>query len=67
MPQYHIGHTELVNSIRTSISQYESLRLCGNAYEGVGIPDCIRSGQKAAEQIIEALKKEPSLSGGSPS
>lgn len=65
MPQYHIGHMELVENIRASLTQFESLLLAGNAYEGVGIPDCIRTGQKAAEQAIEILKKQASLSSNS--
>ena len=28
------------------------LALAGNGYRGIGIPDCIRSGQEAAKQIL---------------
>jgi oxygen-dependent protoporphyrinogen oxidase len=49
MPQYTLGHADRVESIRARLTQAPGLFLAGNAYEGVGIPDCIRSGQKAAE------------------
>lgn len=48
MPQYHVGHTERVARIRTAAAAL-GVALAGNAYEGVGIPDCIRSGEAAAE------------------
>lgn len=52
MPQYHIGHCERVAEINEMASRFTSLELAGNAYSGVGIPDCIASGEKAAERIV---------------
>jgi len=49
MPQYEVGHLERVNEIEKLISEIPGLTLAGNAYRGAGIPDCIRSGQTAAE------------------
>jgi oxygen-dependent protoporphyrinogen oxidase len=55
MPQYHVGHCQKVAAIRQRAARLPTLALAGNAFEGVGIPFCIRSGQQAAQQILEAL------------
>ncbi len=51
MPQYEVGHLERVNEIEKLVSELPGLTLAGNAYRGAGIPDCIRSGETAAENI----------------
>ncbi len=50
MPQYHVGHRELVTEIETLVEREPSLALAGNAFHGVGIPNCIRSGYDAVEK-----------------
>jgi oxygen-dependent protoporphyrinogen oxidase len=52
MPQYHLGHIERVQRIRDRISQNSGLALAGNAYQGVGIPHCVESGEQAAEKVL---------------
>jgi protoporphyrinogen/coproporphyrinogen III oxidase len=56
MPQYRLGHLQLVNRIREKLAGNRGLLLSGNAYSGVGIPDCIRSGETAAQQALEILQ-----------
>lgn len=51
MPQYHLGHAELVRRIEARAAALPGLALAGNAYHGVGIPDCIHSGELAAEAV----------------
>ena len=51
MPQYEVGHLDRVEHIDDELSQIPALALAGNAYRGAGIPDCIRSGEKAAELL----------------
>jgi oxygen-dependent protoporphyrinogen oxidase len=51
MPQYDVGHVQRVARIR-SRSAALGIHLAGNGYEGVGIPDCIRAGETAAEQLL---------------
>jgi oxygen-dependent protoporphyrinogen oxidase len=51
MPQYHVGHLARVARIEQRACNYAGLALAGNAYHGVGIPQCIASGQSAAERI----------------
>ena len=52
MPQYHVGHLEKVKRIRGRAASLPNLTLAGNAYSGPGIPDCIRSGEAAADQLV---------------
>lgn len=47
MPQYHLGHAALVKEIEKRLP--EGIYLTGNAYYGIGIPDCIRRGWEIAE------------------
>jgi len=49
MPQYEVGHLERVDEIERLVNELPRLALAGNAYRGAGIPDCIRSGESAAE------------------
>ena len=55
MPQYHIGHLARVERIKQHVSSLPGLTLAGNAYGGPGIPDCIRSGETAADELIKKL------------
>lgn len=52
MPQYHVGHRELVAQIETRVALLPHVALAGNAYHGVGIPNCIHSGEQAAEHVL---------------
>lgn len=55
MPQYTIGHLSRLEQLDAAVSRYPGLILTGAAYRGVGIPDCIRDGALAAEQVIQSL------------
>lgn len=55
MPQYYLGHKDRVARIERATDRWPTLALAGNAYEGVGIPHCIRSGEAAARRIADAL------------
>lgn len=55
LPCYRVGHLALVRRIRERVEACPGLALAGNSYEGVGIPDCIFSGQQAAEKIWKEL------------
>jgi oxygen-dependent protoporphyrinogen oxidase len=52
MPQYHLGHVDLVKRIVTRTAEHAGLVLAGNAYDGVGMPQCVRSGRRAAEKLL---------------
>ncbi|MEN6367764.1 MAG: protoporphyrinogen oxidase [Thermoguttaceae bacterium] len=55
MPQYQVGHKELVARIEGRTRQIPGLQLAGNAYHGVGLPDCIHGGEQAAERTLDSL------------
>ena len=51
-PQYTIGHLDRIEKIRRLANQHKGLALAGAYFHGVGIPDCIREGRKAAESLV---------------
>jgi oxygen-dependent protoporphyrinogen oxidase len=55
MPQYVLGHPERLARIEEALEAHPGLALAGSAYRGVGLPDCIRSGEVAAETVARAL------------
>jgi len=55
MPQYEVGHLDRIARIETEVKALPGLALAGNAYRGAGIPDCIRSGETAAEEIVNCV------------
>jgi oxygen-dependent protoporphyrinogen oxidase len=62
MPQYNLGHPEKLAQIDAILQTYPGLALAGNGYRGIGIPDCIHSGELAAEKILAfEIQRAPSL------
>ncbi len=59
MPQYVLGHPERLERIDRALEEHRGLALAGAAYRGVGIPDCIRSGEDAAEAVSRAVERVP--------
>jgi protoporphyrinogen/coproporphyrinogen III oxidase len=51
MAQYAVGHKERMARISAGVATLHGLRLAGNAYDGIGIPDCIRLGRQAAREL----------------
>jgi oxygen-dependent protoporphyrinogen oxidase len=58
MAQYHLGHLERIARINERLKNFPALQLAGNAYNGAGLPDCIRSGRAAAERIKAVTSDE---------
>jgi protoporphyrinogen/coproporphyrinogen III oxidase len=56
MPQYHVGHLDLVARIEARAADIPHFALAGNAYRGVGIPFCIKSGEDAAERVMRSAE-----------
>src|SRR2546425_1246559 len=52
MPQYRVGHLARVEAIERCAAALPSLYLAGAAYRGVGIADCVRSGEAAADTAV---------------
>ncbi len=55
MAQYVVGHAERLEGIRARLAEHPGLFLAGNAYSGIGISDCIRTGRAAAEKALQAV------------
>jgi oxygen-dependent protoporphyrinogen oxidase len=55
MPQYRVGHLDRMARIDRALSRHPGLLVAGNAYRGVGIPDCIHSGELAAEAAFGSV------------
>ncbi len=53
MPQYEVGHLRRVSEIESRVAELPGLALAGDSYRGAGIPDCIKSGEAAAVQLIQ--------------
>ncbi|MBP1905957.1 oxygen-dependent protoporphyrinogen oxidase [Paenibacillus turicensis] len=56
MPQYPVGHVEKTAQLRTQLSaRLPHVHITGAAFDGVGLPDCIRQGKELAEQMANQL------------
>ena len=55
MPQYHVGHQAIIQGIESALGKHATLALAGSAYHGVGIADCVRTGEQAAEKLIKQI------------
>jgi oxygen-dependent protoporphyrinogen oxidase len=55
MAQYGVGHLERLERMENLRQSLPALALAGNGYRGIGVPDCVRSGQDAAGRILAAL------------
>lgn len=56
MPQYHLGHQARVGTIENRLKGHPGLFLTGNAYRGVGIPDCIHHAEETASEMVSFMK-----------
>ncbi|MCZ1018614.1 protoporphyrinogen oxidase [Streptomyces albulus] len=62
LPQYAVGHVDRVARIRAAVAGLPGpLRVCGALYDGVGIPACIASAHRAADEVLGTLT---ALAGG---
>jgi len=52
MPQYTLGHLERIELIENRTAQIPGLALAGGSYRGVGVPNCIESGEKAVSKVL---------------
>jgi len=59
MPQYNLGHQGIVKIINEMLADLPGLHVVGNAYTGIGIPDCIRMAKETAARIAELVPRNP--------
>jgi oxygen-dependent protoporphyrinogen oxidase len=57
MPQYHVGHLDRLAAIADRLEHLPGIFLAGAGYRGVGIPDCIRDGIAAADNVCGTFDK----------
>jgi oxygen-dependent protoporphyrinogen oxidase len=57
MPQYEVGHLDRVAEIERIVAPIPAFAIAGAAYRGVGIPDCVRSGEQAADAIFAIISQ----------
>lgn len=56
MPHYTVGHVDRTREVFERLSGLDRLALAGNGYTGIGLPDCVASGEAAANRIVRALQ-----------
>jgi oxygen-dependent protoporphyrinogen oxidase len=56
MAQYGVGHLERLERVERLRQQLPQLGLAGNGYRGIGVPDCVRTGQIAATHVLNMAK-----------
>jgi oxygen-dependent protoporphyrinogen oxidase len=55
LPQYHVGHGELLSEIETARASLNGISLTGSSYRGTGVPDCVHDAEEEAEKTIGRL------------
>jgi oxygen-dependent protoporphyrinogen oxidase len=52
LPKYIVGHCQRVARLEYALVNYPSMALAGAAYRGIGVPQCVRSGEDAADRLL---------------
>src|SRR5436309_65129 len=52
LPQYQVGHPTRVAAIRSAVAEVPGLAIAGAAFEGVGVPACIRDAHRAVDALL---------------
>ncbi len=63
LPQYAVGHADLVGRVRADVARHPGLGVCGAVYGGVGIPACIADAAQEAERLLGTLGTNSSTTG----
>lgn len=58
-PQYNVGHARRLERLTSCLKSHPGLVLAGSSYGGVGLPDCVRSGRRAAELAMPHASRRP--------
>jgi oxygen-dependent protoporphyrinogen oxidase len=58
MAQYTVGHQKRIERMEAILQTIPGLEVAGNAYRGIGIPDCVKMGKEAAARITSACTPE---------
>jgi oxygen-dependent protoporphyrinogen oxidase len=52
MPQYNLGHPEILKAVDAGMDRHPGLHLAGGSYRGIGVPDCVHSSELAVDRIL---------------
>jgi oxygen-dependent protoporphyrinogen oxidase len=63
-PQYDVGHPDRMARLRSLCAEHPGLFVIGSAFDGVGVPDCVRQGKQTASSIIGYLSTAKPLGQG---
>jgi oxygen-dependent protoporphyrinogen oxidase len=55
MPQYTLGHLDRIDELEKRVAAIAGLAIAGGSYRGVGVPNCLESGEAAVSQVLSAL------------
>ncbi len=66
MAQYTVGHGDRIRELETRLESQSGLHVAGNAYHGIGVPDCVRMGKEAAERIKCSAGVQQARTGSGP-
>jgi protoporphyrinogen/coproporphyrinogen III oxidase len=66
MAQYSVGHGERIRELEARLESLSGLHVAGNAYHGIGVPDCVRMGKEAAERIRCSVEFPQARPGSAP-
>jgi oxygen-dependent protoporphyrinogen oxidase len=58
MAQYEVGHLLRIARLEMHMQRFPGLHLAGNAYHGIGIPDCVRLGRAAADAVVRRMRAQ---------
>jgi len=67
MPQYNMGHVDRVDRVDAELARIPGFELAGNYLRGVGIPDCVVSGETVAANLVADLKEHARQPAATPS
>ncbi len=59
LPQYRVGHLDLIRRIKAEATRWPGVALAGALYNGIGLSDCIRSGREGARAVLASLGQRP--------
>lgn len=55
MPQTNVGHADRMTRVRNALESMPGVEIAGGAYDGLGIPDCVRVGESAAQKTLAKM------------
>jgi oxygen-dependent protoporphyrinogen oxidase len=65
LPQYGVGHGDLVGALEAAVAELPGLAVAGAMLHGVGVPACLATAQAAATRIVADLTRRAAAPGGS--